>query len=590
MTANAQKTLINHTHKNLRTTSIKVESIFEHAFSHGYMPVRVTIRNGTKEDRNWNIAFNYGGGYYNSFGYSSSFTRSARANSEAVHEILVPVPTAIENSNYRNLVISISSRGLSSASTNDSNQVHTQWPGIAISKKLALRSLSQLNDQANRSGHGTDVFGGKYEPEMLPSTDWRAYSGLDLLLIDAEEWNAVPAGPRKAIREWVRQGGRLDIYAKEQGTSPVDYGFPDADLIKNGVHQFSLGEVSVQSWDGRELQASSVVNRYKNYRNGSENYAEDYDNDWGLQRSFGVRSFNPSLVFILLIAFAIIVGPVNLFVFAKPGQRQKLFITTPIISLIASLLIFALIMLKDGIGGSGQRLTFANIQPGSDERNIYLVQEQLSRTGVLLGAGFEVDDAAFVTPVRLRPSEWNRLTDTGNQARGAFSKNGNVYAGSWFQSRSEQGQAIRSVLPTRSRIELRAPANGTEPPKLFSSLEFEVGEFFYRGQDGKVWKSTSKQIPPGKEIPLQVAELTEFNSWWDEQTKDFSSNNRKAIRAQRERTGHFFAVTEDQRAARVETLSSIRWKGDRVVASGAVLPEGSAAAPVAEPTPETGSE
>ena len=44
----------------------------------------------------------------------------------------------------------------------------------------------------------------------------------------------------------------------------------------------------------------------------------------------------------ILIAFGIIVGPVNLFVIARQGRRHRLFWTTPLISLIASLLLIAL--------------------------------------------------------------------------------------------------------------------------------------------------------------------------------------------------------------------------------------------------------
>src|SRR5690606_21574539 len=93
----------------------------------------------------------------------------------------------------------------------------------------------------------------------------------------------------------------------------------------------------------------------KNVSPRQASIASDFSTSWPLQQSYGSQEFRYGLFIGVLVLFAIIVGPVNLFVFAKVGKRHRLFITTPIISLATSLLLVGLIILQDGFGGSGFR-------------------------------------------------------------------------------------------------------------------------------------------------------------------------------------------------------------------------------------------
>ncbi|NNE91543.1 MAG: hypothetical protein HKN23_07840 [Verrucomicrobiales bacterium] len=576
-----QKQLISHNYNAQGTTRILVESVFSHGLTRGYMPVVVTIRNGIPQDRTWNVNFQRDGSW-NSFNYRSNFSVPAKGNSEVIYPLLVPVPTAMNGSNWGQTNVSINAPGLGGQSRNDSINYNTSWPSIGISKKLADRNLTQLNDHLNSSGFGADTFGGRFDPKQLPG-DWRGYTGIDVLMIEAGEWSSVTAGPKKAIREWLHMGGRLEIYTTNGGMVPADFGFGEKPQLAGKAVPISLGWVQVRQWSGKELDKNAIVNRYRPVKNQSLNFGEDFKSQWALQQAFGIESFDPILIFLLLIVFGVVVGPVNLFVFAKPGQRHKLFVTTPIISLIASLLIFGLIMLRDGIGGNGQRIAFANLQ--SQDNNLYLIQEQISRTGVLLNTRFKLNEAAFITPVLMRSSEWNRLMDSNGNVSGAFSLTGNDFRGDWFQSRSEQGQAIQAVRPTRSRIELRAPAGADKstPPELFSSLEFTMSEFFYRDDDGNVWKSEAPRIAPGNKIPLVATDFNELNKWWREASKKLSSSQRDRIRKLTGSNGRFFAVSTDPKSGLIDTLGSVRWRDDEVLVSGTLSDETAAGAPASAP-------
>ena len=572
-TAQAQQRLLQRNYDKTGSTRIEVESVFSPAVARGYLPVRVTIRNATPQNRTWNLEFDFGSSW-GEMSYRSNFEVSADAGAETVQELLVPVPTSISGgSSYRQLTTRAHCVGLPPESQTDSSNYSADWPGIAISKKLADRNLSQLNSaMSGGSRSGADVFGATFDPATLPA-DWRAYTSLDVVMITDEEWKTASPSARLAILEWIRLGGRLDLYTRNPKPAEVliAEGFVGLGNTGSATNR-GLGKAQAWSWNGQDLNASQIVGRYRSVPNVANGLANDYRRDWPLLRSFGSKSFNAILVVLLLIVFGVVVGPINLFVLAKPGRRHRLFVTTPIISLIASLLILALILLSDGIGGSGRRAVLANLEPGANEKRLYVIQEQISRTGVLLGSGFQISEPAFVSPVMLPASPWNRL-DNSSQSVASYHLNGNTFRGDWFQSRSEQGHYLQTVRPTRSRIELQAASpSGETPPKLFSSLEFTVDEFFYRDHAGQVWQATSGKIAGGEEIPLKPVNSQDLEKWWKSQTGNFSAPLRNRAKSLISEPDHFFATSTDSQAGFIDTLSSIRWKDDFAVIHGSILP------------------
>jgi hypothetical protein len=452
-----------------------------------------------------------------------------------------------------------------------------------MSNDLAERNLNALNTGASTSsGSGRDRFAGEFDPDQLPA-DWRAYTGLDGMLISEEEWDAAAPGARLAILEWTRLGGKLDVYTRETNAATILprllEGGPKVD---GNVANRGLGVVRAWTWNGQDLPTNPTVQRYRAAPNLAKDLGEDFQGSWSLLKIFGTKSFNPLLVVLLLIAFGVVVGPVNLFVLAKPGQRQRLFITTPIISLVASLLILMLILFSDGIGGSGRRAALINLEPAAAEKRLYVVQEQISRTGVLMGSSFQIDEPVFLSPVRIPPSQWNRLDNSSSGEMANYSLVGSVFRGDWFQSRSEQGHYLHAVRPTRSRIELQAAASpdGKQPPRLFSSLEFSLDELFYRDDLGKVWKTVAgSPVTGGQQIELAPADAVELERWWKEKISVLSESTRNRAAQDWSAPGRFFAVSSDKRAGLIDTLGSIRWHDDIAIVHGAVLPVSGSAQP-----------
>ncbi|MFK7910472.1 MAG: hypothetical protein AB8F34_07705, partial [Akkermansiaceae bacterium] len=290
----------------------------------------------------------------------------------------------------------------------------------------------------------------------------------------------------------------------------------------------------------------------------------DYAASWPLHKKLEEKNFNSVFFILILLAFGILVGPVNLFVFAKAGKRHKLFITTPIISLGCSALLIVIIMFQDGFGGRGHRILLMEIQP--EENKAYIIQEQAARTGVLLGSSFETSEPTMISPVALAPSRWSRVVANGQSASSYTAEHGtdglNV-SGDWFQSRSIHGHLLKTVRPTRGRIELSPDAGA---PKLTSTFDYDLDIIFYHAKDGSWWKAEA--LKKGNSVTMSATNEMEFNTWRNEMEKSVSRHNAKHLAHVAKLPDRFFTTTEQ--ATATETYGSIKWLSTTTIMTGPV--------------------
>jgi hypothetical protein len=272
---------------------------------------------------------------------------------------------------------------------------------------------------------------------------------------------------------------------------------------------------------------------------------------------------------LILLIFGIVVGPVNLFYFARAGRRHRLFFTTPLIALAASVLLLMVIFLQDGTGGNGHRASVVYLD--SAENTACIHQYQVSRTGVLFGGSFATAEPAAVSMALLPPSRWTRLRlesrsrryfdDSADAHR--YTVSGSTCAGDWFQSRTEQAQILDSVQSTRGRLELKLEAG---VPVVTSTFNATLERVFYVNDAGRHWASPGS-VTTG--APVKLAEATEgdFNSWRSEALAMLPAMERSRLTAGKQKN-FFFASSRDPRAGMVDTLGSIRWESDAVFVFG----------------------
>lgn len=559
---------------------IELTGVFAPPPPGGYQPVRVQVTNATGEKRSWRLEFSSSVGW-NSGGETKSTFEIPAESGSAQSTVLVPVQAAISSGSWSYgggqhhlRATLISSQGRRHGHENYAERAHV-FPAIAISDALAQKSLTQLNDETGKAAGSSysreKIFGSRFVPDHLPD-HWLGYSGFDHVMMTTDEWLAAAPGIRTAILETAHFGLHLHLYRTSDSVSFGSLGFAgaaaDATTLPHG-----MGRIVLDTWDGDALDAAATVAKFSPLRGEAavERVSKEFaSGSWGLERALGERSFAGWQVVVFLLVFGILIGPINLFVLAPAGKRHRLFFTTPALSLGASLLLIGLILLQDGTGGQGRRFIAVHLPPGSAAAHVS--QEQISRTGVVLGSSFSLPRPSHLTQVVLPESPWAKF----NEGSASQSINGRIdgaqISGNWFQSRSVQGQVLRSLVPTRGRIEVVPAAAPGQPPSIVSSLEFDLATFGYLDAAGGLWRAEGT-VSQGRPVTLVKDDLVNTDgTGWSERLKKIQDSCSPGLASRITATvanrPAFFATASGAPGFAIDTLPSIRWQDDQIVVFG----------------------
>ncbi len=554
----AQEQMMRKVYETKTDTHVEVTSLFSKPSAEGYFPVRVKVANNQKQGHIIRLKFTATGRYDGGTRTVSEFIINGPAGKVTTRDLLVPL-NPVADTYQSSLYVKMDLSGTMGTQTHSvSADYGADQPSVLLSEPLYSVNASRLDSEAASvvSSFGGGSFTSRFDANQLPD-NWLAFSGFDSVIMLDSDWTSMPAGSRNALLSWLRLGGHLMIQSTSS-PSMTSLGIPE---------DTSLGTVSIQSIPGSlNLNATDLVshlttgNSLKTHR-----YAMvgDFDSGWALFNSFPQKEFRYFLFVIVLLIFGVLVGPINLFVFAKSGRRHLLFITTPIISLCASVILIALILFQDGFGGDGKRLALMEVPAGNGENAAFILQEQVSRTGVLTRSNFSVEVPSFFSPVPMEDNRWTRFNGSETDGNYSLQPDGASLSasGDWFQSRSMQGQTLATVVPTRGRIE-RVPGSGD----LLSTFGFPIGKLFYRDAQGQWFRAES--VETGKPFTLTSVDESLIRPEIDALQSEFSRRNSMLFGRARDRKDHFIAVATA--APAIETHPGIRWQETRTIITGGI--------------------
>jgi len=586
----AQSYLLNESYDDKNTVSAKLLPLVDQLPTSGYMPFRLVLKNGSENDKDWSLTFSSSSddyGYYNSRNntptLTSEFEYNCPAKSTKTYDIIVPVVTAIASDRSdlvnSNMSVTMVSEKKSVSSINTSQHFNSQ--AILLSSKLYIQHSSKFNTFIPHTSRGYTASNQNYATEFTPtsmSSDWRAYSGFDTLICTDEDWLKMTVEARNAILEWNRLGGNIYIYKLMPSSNFKSLDIDESNNQGKNRITRSFGSISIYPLSAvKSLDVKGVHTLISSGKSSVKINAinNDYNNQgyvssskWKLLSELGKLSFSPTYLILILIVFGILVGPVNLFVFAKSGQRHKLFITTPLIAIGASVALIALIIIQDGFGGHGQRVQLIEVRADNSENKAYIWQEQAARTGVLLDGSFETSSPALIAPVPIEESRFSRVTreNAGGSCNYTADngENGLVASGDWFQSRSAHGHYLESVIPTRGRINLES---NQKTPVLNSSFDYNIDSLIYIDDSGNTWSASG--IAAGESIKLTPSNPAEAVKLLNDYKENMSNKLQTKVEELRTRKNHFIALTQD--APAIDTLDSIKWTKTTSIITGPVI-------------------
>ena len=561
-----------------RGTTIEVIAPFNILPDNGFFPLRVETTNKTASELTWSIDVQT---HKRNRSYAhkgdaplieARFQVKCPAGESKVAELLVPIhqggnDTATQDGEqYLSLSVKSSSEEGRTDSGFFSRTAAVDMENFVVSDVLTQMHVPDMVENAYGRSYYREEVGGSFEVAYLPQ-DWRAYAGYNSLVFARADYLKISPMVKVALEQWVQGGGSL-IILNDGGVLPQDEfpmeGEPNL-VIREGFGNRQVIECgsSFKDFKAKELIDAFDLGSRKTAESAQLDYS--WNNDWVLGKELGNRSLQTSLILIALIIFGIVVGPVNLFVWADKTRRHRLFYTTPLISLVMCILLIGIIVIRDGFGGDGTRAIAIDVgRPGGNSASI--LQEQFSRTGILFSSTFEIDEHAVINAVHAPVSEYNLADSNSAQAVVSYDAKskgkGWEFSGDWFESRAEQAQVVRSVFPSRERLEFIQSVDGK--PRLVSSFSYSLENVYYRGEDGEVWSAQS--IAPGETVTL-------VRSTVDKQREDagrlvarFGDTHQRMLRNMIERPGSFSAQAVGTPV--IETYKSVDWQSSPALITG----------------------
>lgn len=527
--------------------SIELSSPVNSPPSDGFMPLWVTVGNRSGAARTWKITGEETSYYHGSGQPSSVQTLRVENDQQVRFPLLIPLElTPVGSSRYAQMNVRVEGYGVEepSASIGSGSTGSGASAYVAMGDALATPIWGSLT-QAFKD-HSGELAGSPVEVGLLPS-DWRGLSGFDCLWLTESEYTGLAADRRAAIRDWVNQGGRLVLCTA--GLTPslrASLDLPaDLDHADPGY-----GHVQLFEWDGKtppDVELVRATIQQLKFPDGGASYADA--SDWAMTRALGNVPVNALFLIAFISVFALVIGPANLFWLADARRRHRLFWTTPLIAAAASLLLMAVIVLQDGFGGHGERAMVTLLLP--DQRKALVVQEQVSRTGVLLTGRFTAPEDLLLS----------QLKTSGTPAKG-YAQAGRDYSGDWFTSHNVQAQRAEAIVPSRAEVQL-LPASGpgqTAPPVLVSSIPTTLRELFYVDAAGHRWRG--RNLHTGEKITLESNENAPSLADLD------GSQTLREMQQETRRPNSFCAVADD--GPFLGSLPSIHWRKQRAVFVGPV--------------------
>ncbi len=559
-------------------TSFRIHAPIGVLPSGGFFPVRVEIQNKTKKTLSWKINCTSEMSSHGHYSFSrsgstegevrSQFLLSCPPGEQRVIDLLIPINQILEGQSASRMIRFDCVDANMEYSVSRSFSEEMGRYKIGLSDKILQRfeadlvkgfSRKALSASSGYSSSSSKPCGG-VDVSRLPE-DWRAYSGYDTLALSRLDFQSVSPGARVALDQWVRSGGHLILLNDGAGPVPAFEKLKENDGL--GLRSRLDFGFDFGAFQGAEL--AETITR------GGESFATRAELDygrgsWQMGRALGSRSLSKAFLFIVLLVFAIVVGPVNLFLWANKNRRHRLFVTTPIISLGASLFLVGYIIIRDGFGGDGVRAIAIEVG-GPDDKSAVILQEQFSRSGILFSPSFDLDSDSILVPVVAPESDLNREDSASSMGTHKLdysqTKEGWDISGDLFESRSEQAQILRSVQPSRERLELVSGSAGT--PRLASSFSYELTDVFYQDENDKVW--TAAAIAPGETVTLSPSSTdADGDIGISKALARFGSSNRRQLKRLLNRNNSFVALASE--APAVATHTSIDWEDSPTLITG----------------------
>ncbi len=328
------------------------------------------------------------------------------------------------------------------------------------------------------------------------STNWLGFSSFDGVVVTGDAIRRMPSDVQFALWGYVECGGSLFVLGGQE--LPEHWGLkmlPKSELSTAAVgltlYDVGFGECIVSSQiDATELnhdQWSQVMASW--LRTATpwrwDGLSGDANNIFPVVDSLGVPVRG---LYFLMLLFALIVGPVNLIVLSRKKRRIWMLWTTPVISLVTCLAVFAYATFSEGwkrhIRTEG--LTILN----ENAHRATTIGRTAFYSALIPSEGLHFSDETELTPT---PQSM-----TTNTARTVDWTQDQHLASGWITARVPSDFMVRKSEVRRERITVRRGADAGL--RIVNGLGADISELWLADIDGTIY--SGDDISAGEEAKL----------------------------------------------------------------------------------------
>jgi hypothetical protein len=398
----------------------------------------------------------------------------------------------------------------------DSYRPHGQESTVLAPVSLASEELREL------------VVGAQLQPGELHSTSWLAYSRYDGIILDSNELARLPVDVREALQEFAYGGGTLLVLA--QPDEPLTW--PVATMPRPELTSFPLGfgrclVIADSSGDGTGIG--------RGYWTAINNEWRASATPWSFRQTYSVLGEISGLsvmegletpvrgLFLLMISFAVVIGPVNLALLRRWRRQTWLLWTIPLVSLFTSGTIFVYALASEGLTAK-VRVEGLTLLDQVEQRAV-TIGSTAYYSPLTPGDGLHLPLDAELTPlIQWGASAYGRTVD--------WSHDQHLQSG-WVSARSPAYFKWRSVAFRRERLLVRAGANGR--PEVMNGLGINIRELWLADSDGRRFsianlaEGISAQLEPIPGAMPAMADQRALRDLYGRHWFDFESEARSRI-------------------------------------------------------------
>ena len=356
-------------------------------------------------------------------------------------------------------------------------------------------------------------------PVSAWNTNWLGFSRYDGVIVTAEDIGQMPPDVQSALWHYVECGGALLVLGEPE--LPESWGVqgslkPELPTDSEGMAVYNVGfgqYIVSPATDAKNLNQQQWRHVIASWTQTAipwqwDNSVEEANRIFPVVSRLGIPVRG---LFLLMLLFAIAIGPVNLIVLSRKKRRIWLLWTTPVISLMTCLAVFAYATFAEGwkqvVRTEGLTILDERV------RRATTIGWTAFYSALTLGEGLHFGYETELTP-QISPRNTNKIltvdwTHDQHLARG------------WVAARVPTHFMVRKSETRRERVTVRREANAGL--RIVNGLGVDISQFWLEDRDGAIHSAID--IPAGEEVELKLrpdlrvdspnksAEVFEFELW-----------------------------------------------------------------------------